>query len=227
MGGPGLGDRHRSRIRRKADVRSTLEEGRHGTVRPRDINALPREDKDDSAFDFVERCPDTLIRNINILLEYYEIREEDAHECFGVERRWFRRLLKQGLERRMPNLDKVARFFHLADGDYLWTKDIRRHLVKPPPRPDVLDSWTKRVSWPYAQRLLELLETGQHEFLKALIDGLHQMAFGRGAIAGDGGGEPIDTEGLSSAEARPADSPKDDWSGKSAYVMPDQEDEEE
>ncbi len=58
------------------------------------------------------------IKNIKLLLDFYRIREEDAHECIGVERRWFRRLLKLGLERRMPNLDKVAHFFKLPDGHY-------------------------------------------------------------------------------------------------------------
>ncbi len=226
MDNPGFGNRRRSRPKKKADRRSTLEDGRYSTVRPRDINALPREDVDSSAFDFIDRSPEIVIQNMKTLLDFYKISEEDAHKRIGVDRRWFRRLLKQGLERRMPNLDKVAQYFNFSDGDYLWSKDISQFLVEPPPSPEALDSWTKQMSWPYAQRLLELLETGQHDYLKALIDGLHRMAFARGVMPGQGGGEaPSDAERIASVDRPPADWPEDDWAGKPAYVMPDEEEE--
>jgi hypothetical protein len=79
-------------------------------------------------------------------------------------------------------LDRVASYFNLADGDYFWATDIKKFLAPPPPKPDRLISMKQKINWPYAQRLLNLLETGQHDFLRELIDRLYAASLSAPAI---------------------------------------------
>lgn len=218
-----MGDQgHRTRRKRGTDSGAFMERGRFAVLRARDLKALPKEDTDE--VEFQDRSPEKIRRNLQILLDRYSIDDRRASKEIGVDGRWFRRLMKQGLSRRMPNLDKVAVFFGLPDGDYLWADDIERFLGPAPPRPETLDSLTQQMNWPFALRLLELLDTGRHDYLKGLVDGIHRIAFTEPIDGVPDGRTMSEKPGTSSSSAN-FEVPQDkDWSKEKAYVMPGESD---
>jgi len=119
----------------------------------------------------------------------------------GVDWRWFQRLLKQGLaridSRFRPSLRQIATFFDLEGGDVdeLWNPKLPA-LRRPAPAPEELASWRQKRDWPYAKKLLELLETGQHDHLRSLIDSLYRLAAQEGLATSKAG---------YTTEAEPAD----------------------
>ncbi|WP_068415753.1 hypothetical protein [Planctomyces sp. SH-PL62] len=109
-----------------------------------------------------------------VQIEAYDLELRLLSEAVEVEYRWLRRIVKDGLSRRGGRLDRLTRHLGLPDGDYLWAADIKQFLPHPP-KPEQLSTLKQKLAWPYAERLLDLLETGSHEYLKDLIDRLHKF----------------------------------------------------
>jgi hypothetical protein len=200
----GDGIPHKSRVRRNRDEtldQAALQEG-FQFRRSRDLNAKLYDDEDDG-LSTVERGRKQFKLNMEYLVCTYNISLPDLANEIGVEYRWLRRIVSQGLARKVDRLDRLARHFGLPNGDYLWATDIERFLPAPPPKPEQLGTLKQKINWSHAQQLLELLETGQHEYLKGLIDQLHKTCLSNPATTSaserekadppnDGTGAPVE-----------------------------------
>jgi hypothetical protein len=173
---------HKSRVRCKRDENlDALKEGTFDKRRPREINANLF-DKDEDKELGIPKDPKQFKANMDYFVNTYEIDLRALAKDTRVEYRWLRRIVREGLERKVDRLDRVASYFNLADGDYFWATDIKKFLAPPPPKPDRLISMKQKINWPYAQRLLDLLETGQPDFLRELIDRLYAASSSAPAI---------------------------------------------
>jgi hypothetical protein len=150
--------------------------------RARDLNCNLDESGDDPESDGIRRDPEQFKKNISYIVATYDIDLNRLSKDLKLEYRWLRRIVKDGLARRVGRLDRLAKHLGLPDGDYLWAADIKRFLPPPPPTTEQLGTLKQRLHWPYAERLLDLLEAGDHEYLKALIDRLHGACFSRPVI---------------------------------------------
>ena len=164
--------RHRSKVVRRRDAGLDRFDGSgHEVRRARDL-AKNLFDKGEDAEVAIERDARRFSDNLSYIIRTYQIPLRELADEAEVEYRWLRRIVRDGLERRVGRLDRLAQTLRLPDGDYFWAPDIRRFLP-PPPDPEELCGLKRRLNWVYAERLLDLLETGEHEYLKGLIDRLH------------------------------------------------------
>jgi hypothetical protein len=134
-----------------------------------------------------KRTPDVLAANLKRLTALTGKGGRELADEIGVQWRWYRRLLGRGLsridKRYLPSLKRITEFFRLGRPqdpidcrvEELWNPrlDVLNHDL---PKPAALESWRQRIDWPYAQKLLELLESGQHDHLRGLIDSLYRLA---------------------------------------------------
>jgi hypothetical protein len=178
------GNPRKSRVRRKRDENlDRLDEGGGFQQRRlRDLNSNLYDKGEDKELSGIERDPEQFKANLNYIIDAYGCDLHDLAEKAGVEYRWLRRIVRKGLERRVNRLDRVASYFGLPDGDYLWAREIKIYPLALPPKPDQLSTLKQKINWPHAQRLLELLETGKHEYLKGLIDELYRTCFSNPAM---------------------------------------------
>jgi len=109
-----------------------------------------------------------LAENLRRLVAQKRVTRQQVWEAIGEEKKravWFERVLKRGLSRVTPEargrLERVARYFDLTYDD-LWRADL---FVVDRARPDYQE---------YTEKLTDLLLSGKHEYLKALIDTLHE-----------------------------------------------------
>jgi len=221
-----MADPHKMRARRRRGKKlDRLAGAGVEKKRVRDLNSkgVLFDEGEDDALEFLERSPKTFRANLQYILRAFGVEVEQLAQEIGVEYRWLRRAVNDGLERRVPRLDRLARHFDLPDADYLWAKDIRKFLKGAPPHPEVLKTWKQNLNWCYAERLLDLLETGQTDFLKGLIDNLHGAQFPQATleteeshVVGDSGKqvglEPVHEQGSGGWEVPP---------GVPAFCMPD------
>lgn len=165
--------RHRSKVVRRRDAGLDRFDGTgHEVRRARDL-AKNLFDKGEDAEIAIERDPQRFRENLSYIIRSNRTTLRELADEAKVEYRWLRRIVRDGLERRVGRLDRLAQTLRLPDGDYFWAPDIRRFLP-PPPDPEELCGLKRRLNWAYAERLLDLLETGDHEYLKGLIDRLHE-----------------------------------------------------
>lgn len=134
-----------------------------------------------------ERTPEVFAANLNGLTALTGKTAREVADDIGVQWRWYRRILGQGLARIYkdfrPSLERIADYFRLGDSlapiegrvEELWNPKLDA-LKRSPPKPAILESWRQKCDWPHAQKLLELLEGGQHDYLRGLIDSLHRLA---------------------------------------------------
>jgi hypothetical protein len=168
------------------------------------VRPLPKRPR--SKVQEVERDPAVFARNLRSLIQHSGLTAGDAPTQIGVNRRWLRRLSSCGLaridRRTRPDLEKIVRYFDLRGPEVLWEADLPQLRRQPAVDQQIL-GWREKVNWPYAQRLLELLETGDHEFLKGLIDSLYdsELLLHRG----EGGQQPIVRSNLAAGLKRRRD----------------------
>jgi hypothetical protein len=102
---------------------------------------------------------------------------EVAERC-RISRRWYVRLLSNGLaridKRTRPALERLAHHFGLGRIEDFWDPKLDRLRQRAVVDEQIL-TWSTKVNWPYAKKLLELLESGEYEHLKGLIDTLHAL----------------------------------------------------
>jgi hypothetical protein len=118
--------------------------------------------------------PKVLAENLRRLVQRRVVTRQEVWKAIGQEKRaaWFERVLKKGLSRVTPQgrdrLERVAGYFGLTYDD-LWRADLITFEVDRP-RPDF-----RR----YGEKLADLLASGKHEYLKDLIDTLHEALWRR------------------------------------------------
>jgi len=136
---------------------------------------LPMESAEDAKVRFQEISR----QNIKALLEW---RPASAKEI-GVEARWLRRLERQGLgyasKSSREKLERIAEFFSLSHFTHLWRSDLLQSLGLPGPSPEQVESWQESPHWKQAEKLIQLLETGNYDHLSKLVDDLHELEISR------------------------------------------------
>jgi len=115
-------------------------------------------------------------QNIKGLLEWRPASAKDI----GVEARWLRRLQRQGLgyasRSSRDKLERLAEFFSLSHFTHLWREDLLKSLGLPGPKPDQVESWLRSPHWKQADKLIQLLDTGEYGHLSKIIDDCHELA---------------------------------------------------
>ena len=154
------------------------------------------------------RTPKIFAENLSSLARQTKLTPGDVVLRCGISRRWYTRLMKHGLaridKRTRPDLQRLAKFFDLGRLDDFWNPNLDRLRDRVGVDEQILD-WSKKVNWPYAKKFLELLETGEHEYLKGLIDSLQSLESSRAIPeprAQPGRGRSENTSGPSSLRQR-------------------------
>ena len=128
----------------------------------------------------VERDPEVFARNLDLLTIMHRLNRVEAAEKVGANVLWYRRAVTVGLsridKRTRPVLERIVEVFGLTTVEDLWERDLIRferssglkaeadtpaHLV-----------WRQKEWWPWACKLAHILASGQHDYLKDLIDAL-------------------------------------------------------
>ena len=153
-----------------------------------------------------QREPAVFARNLRNLLLQAKLSDPEAPAKIGVGRRWLRRASVCGLaridKRTRADLERVAHYFGLDGPEELWEADPPRLRRQPAIDRQAL-GWRDKVNWPYAMKLMELLEAGEHDFLKGLIDSLHASELRKvGGGAGAKTVAAVDEEGDASGLKR-------------------------
>lgn len=125
--------------------------------------------------------PNVLAENLRWLVAQKRVTRQQVWEAIGEEKEngeksrgaWFERVLRRGLSRVTPEardrLERVARYFDLTSDD-LWRPDLITFEVGRP-RPEIQG---------YGMKLAELLLSGKHDYLRGLIDALHENLWRKG-----------------------------------------------
>jgi hypothetical protein len=98
-----------------------------------------------------------------------------------IDPKWYRRLCRQGIRQvhkgSEEKLEAIARFFGVTTVNQLWDERL------------IVFNLSKRVVPPrdseYTVKLVELLETGKHDYLRHLINSLHALEFSKAPIEND------------------------------------------
>ena len=121
--------------------------------------------------------------NLDRLTRMHGMTRQQAAERIGAPYQWYRRVVTQGLRRisteNRDYLEVLADLFHLGRIEDLWRPDLISYNVEKAgldPKADKHTQllWRQNQLWPYAEKLGRLLASGQYEFLKELIDKLHE-----------------------------------------------------
>ncbi len=170
--------------------------GRGGRVR-----SLPR--RPSSNEDMQPRVSATFADNLRALAHLAKVTPDEVVEKCRISGRWYTRLMANGLaridKRTRPGLERLAHFFDLGRVEDFWDPRMDRRRQRAGAEEQII-TWSTKVNWSYAKKLLELLETGEHEHLKGLIDTLHsleslKMIQGAGAASGRSRPEDADASG--------------------------------
>jgi hypothetical protein len=134
--------------------------------------------------DYVEqsRDPQVFARNLNRLTLLYGLTRRQAAEKVGADYLWYRRAVTKGLRRvtrtTRPVLERIVQAFGLTTVEDLWERGLirleRRGALVDEPDAHVNLVWRQREWWPWARKLAHILASGQHDYLRDLIDALYR-----------------------------------------------------
>jgi hypothetical protein len=138
------------------------------------VRRLPR--RDPPGEEGHPRDPAIFAANLRELTGQAGLTPAEVAAQLGLSRRWYVRLMAHGLaridKRTCAGLEHLVHLFGLRRVEELWDPNLERLRPRAGVDQKIL-SWSQKAHWPYAEKLLELLETGEHDFLKGLIDSLH------------------------------------------------------
>jgi hypothetical protein len=105
-----------------------------------------------------------------------ELTLKKTAEDIGADYQWIRRIVTRGMVRitedNRPYLQKLARLFEISKVEDLWNRDLIVFKVRQE-GPALTDEGLPEVLVPYARKLILLLASGKHEYLKELIERLY------------------------------------------------------
>jgi hypothetical protein len=127
--------------------------------------------------------PDEFAANLDRLTRMHGLTRKEVAKQIGAPYQWYRRVVTKGLVRISKEnrvyLEALVDLFRLGRIEDLWRPDLIRFDVETPGLDPEADqhtqlAWRQRELWPYAEKLGRLLASGKHEYLKDLIDRLHE-----------------------------------------------------
>jgi len=127
-------------------------------------------------------------RNLDNLIQMKGLTLKNTADKIGADYQWIRRIVTRGMvritEENRPYLKKLARLFEVSRIEDLWNPDLIVFRVKKD-GPALTADWLEDELVPYAQKTILLLASGEHEYLKELIDKLHATLPPRASVDDD------------------------------------------
>lgn len=120
--------------------------------------------------------PQVFARNLGILIQMKGWNLKYTADEIGANYQWIRRIVTRGMVRitdeNRPYLKKLAKLFEISRIENLWKPDL---IVVRQEGPDLADPLLPGVTAPYARKLILILASGEHDYLREMIDTLHGM----------------------------------------------------
>lgn len=148
------------------------------------LDKLTADDQQRSREGFEEKAamtgwndPKVFARNLYALIQMQGLTLKKTADKIGAKYQWIRRIVTRGMvritEENRPYLNKLARLFQIGKIEDLWKPDLIEVTVQREGPALAEDLLREKKLVPYAQKLILLLASGKHEYLKELIDRLH------------------------------------------------------
>lgn len=117
-------------------------------------------------------------RNLKFLLDHAGSTQAEVAKRANVSHDWLRQLTKRGLtqvrEKNREALDQLRRFFLLDSADEFWSENLIKDVERLSRRSDQMRPYLRSKDWPYLLKVLRLLQSGEHDYLRGLIDSLSE-----------------------------------------------------
>lgn len=118
-------------------------------------------------------------QNIEELLKWKPVTASEL----GIEGRWLKRLQEFGLgypsKASLGHLEKLADHFGYSNYLHLWREDLLELMGLPEPTEEKVAKWKHSPNWRRAEKLLELLDSGDFDHLATLIDDMYELGIAR------------------------------------------------
>ena len=126
----------------------------------------------------IERDAEVFRQNLSFLLDHVGGTQAAVAERAKVSHDWLRQLSKRGLtqirEKNREPLDRLRQLFGLDSVDELWSATLIEELKTTHRRIAAISPYLRSKDWGYARKVLTLLQTGDHDYLRGLIDSLYE-----------------------------------------------------
>ncbi len=115
-------------------------------------------------------------RNLKFLLRHSGSTQAELAKRANVSHDWLRQLTKRGLtqirEKNREPLERLRRVFLLDSTDEFWSESLIKDVERVSRRSDQMRPYLRSKDWPYLLKVLELLQSGEHDYLRGLIKAL-------------------------------------------------------
>jgi hypothetical protein len=133
----------------------------------------------------IERKSDVFLANVRFIIGLRGMKQATVAKEARIPAEWLRQLTRRGLKQKRGGseeyLERLRRFFLLDSVDELWSPTLIPSLKQTERRAAQIHPFLRSKDWPYAKRIVELLQSGDYDFLRDLIDRLSER---EAAIAG-------------------------------------------
>ncbi len=120
---------------------------------------------------------DVFVKNINFLIEHNGMKPATVAKRAGISFELLRQWLGRGLARPQKgswdSLDRLRKVFWLDSMAALWSADLIDSLKQTERRAAQMHPFLRSKDWPYAVKFMELLQSGEYDFLRDLVGKLH------------------------------------------------------
>lgn len=129
--------------------------------------------------DVIERNSQVFLKNLRYLTEQSRQTKASIAQVAVVSHEWLRQLTQRGLSQiRQKNrepLERLRRFFNLDSIDDFWSATLISELERVRRRSTAMNPLLRSKDCPYAFKVITLLQTGEHDFVRDLIDTLYRQ----------------------------------------------------
>ena len=133
----------------------------------------------------IEKKPEVFKKNILFLIKQRGMKKASIAEEADVPPEWLRQLTSRGLSQirrgSKDYLERLRRFFLLDSVSNLWSELLIDEIKQTEHRAVKMYPFLRSKDWPYAWKVLTLLQTGEYDFLRGLIDKSYSQETARGA----------------------------------------------
>ena len=120
---------------------------------------------------------DVFRKNIQFFIEQNRMKPatvaKQARISFELLRQWLRRGLARPQKGSRDSLDRLRKFFLLDSMAELWSDQLIDSLKQTERRAAQMHPFLRSTDWPYAVKFMELLQSGEYDFLRDLIGKLY------------------------------------------------------
>lgn len=138
----------------------------------------------------VERKSDVFRRNIRFLIKQRGMKKAGIAKALGLSEEWLRQVSRRGLSQvrkgSRTSLDRLRGIFWLDSVGELWSVSLIDRLKQTERRAAQMHPFLRSKDWNYAVKFMELLQSGEYDFLRHLMDKLygHEIATADQSVRG-------------------------------------------